>query len=104
MPAPINNRVGALASQLSAGGGSLVPVSQDLEIEEDECGLMVCEREYLLWNNNYPALRPARGAVPVNPPDMNIDFLGAHASRFRRNAHAPGVGILAVTYKGAKFS
>ena len=104
MPAPLHSNVGSLISQLNAGGGSLVPASQGLEIEENEYGAMECQRSYYCRNTHYPAIRPAFGAAPINPPDMDLAFMGAYTSRFRRNACTKGVGILDVVYRGAHFS
>lgn len=101
---PVRNRyVGGLAAALNEGGGSLYAPQQELVIEGNEWGRKETTRRYLLWNRKYAELVPAAGEPPLDPPDMDLSFLGKHTERFTRNGHAPGIATMDVVYRGALF-
>lgn len=76
----------------------LVPLSaSELDFNEfDQCERT---RHFLCFNHLLPRFRPARYAPEPEHPDN----LFAITSRFAKNAHARGIGILEVLYRGAFF-
>jgi len=103
MPSPLNRNVGGL----TIGRGLVLQSKKPISV--DDAGVEETTFTYLLRNENYPALVPARGTAPttVSPESANLAafaHLGKANHRFTHNGKAPGIGTLEVVYKGAVFT
>jgi hypothetical protein len=83
------------------------------EIDEAETGQLQSTLRFLLANDKYPRLNPARKTLCSDFPAgddktsavmASLDYLGKHSSRFTRSGHAPGIGILEILCQGAVFT